>query len=91
MKKTMLVLRLIMVIGLFMVATTQVYGSSYAASNNNSSSDVLPAGKPTKKPNEHAADAPGQSKDKGKHVNIKGVIASADAASLVVTQDDGPP
>ncbi len=89
MKKPMLVISLIMVISLFMVATTQVYGSSYAASNNNSSADEQSVGKPTKKPNDHAADAPGQSKDKGKHVNIKGVIASADAASIVVTQDDG--
>ena len=91
MKTTLLIFSLILVISLFMVATTQVSGSTSTASDDSRSGDEWSAGKPTKKPNDHAADASGKDKDKGKPVNIKGIIASSDAASLVVNQDNGSP
>lgn len=89
MKKPLLILSLILVVSLFMTATSQVYGSTSAANDDTRSAGDLPGVKPTKKVNDHAAEPPGKDKAKGKPINIKGIIASADAASLVITQADG--
>ncbi|MGA9398323.1 MAG: DUF5666 domain-containing protein [Anaerolineaceae bacterium] len=89
MKKPMLILSMIVVVSLFVAATSQVYGSTNAANDDTRSVEELAGAKPTKKVNDHAADAPGKDKANGKPVNIKGIIASADASSLVVTQDGG--
>ena len=89
MKKITLILSSILILSLFMVATSQVYGSTNAADDDSRSANSLLNAKPTKKVNDHAADASGKDKSKGKPINIKGIIASADAASIVVTQADG--
>ncbi|MBN2677076.1 MAG: hypothetical protein JXR32_03310 [Anaerolineaceae bacterium] len=89
MKKRMLVPGLILVVGLFVVTTSQVFGSAYAANDGALSAGELPGVKPTQKMNDHIPGPPDKNKDKGKPVNIKGTISSADAASLTINLDDG--
>lgn len=89
MKKPLLIFSLILVASLFMLATSQVYGSTSTAKDDSHTAGELTGVKPTKKPNDHAADPPGKDKDKGKPVNIKGIITSAGSSSLVITQADG--
>jgi hypothetical protein len=80
MKKSTLILSLLLVMSLFLAATSQASGTT------NVDNDV-PGVKPTKKINDHTPGPP--DKVKGKPVNIKGIIASADAGSIVITQSDG--
>lgn len=89
MKKTTIILSLLLVLCLFMVATIQVSGSTGASSDDTFASGNLPGVKPTKKVNDHTPGPPDKDKGKGKPVNIKGIISSADATSLVVTRADG--
>jgi hypothetical protein len=91
MKKFTFIFSFLLVISLFIVATTQVYGSSSTANDGSLSEGNLPGVKPTKKVNDHTPGPPEKTKEtaKGKPVNIKGFIASADVSSLVITQSDG--
>ena len=89
MKKTTLMLSLVLMLSLFLVATSQVAGSTDSTRGEMLMADSLPGIKPTDKVKEHTPGPPDKDKGKGKPVNIKGIIASADASSLVVTQADG--
>jgi hypothetical protein len=87
MKKTTLILSLLLVISLFLAATSQVSGSTFIANNDTQFGNNVPGVKPTKKVNDHTPGPP--DKVKGKPVNIKGIIASAEPGSIVITQTDG--
>jgi hypothetical protein len=87
MKKATFILSMILVFSLFTVTTSQVYGSMSSTRDDSISAAGLPGVKPTKKVNDHTPGPP--DKTKGKPVNIKGIIASADAGSIVVTRSDG--
>jgi hypothetical protein len=87
MKKSTMILSLILVISLFWAATSQVTGNANSSNEDIQFGDNMPGVKPTKKVNDHTPGPP--DKDKGKPVNIKGIIASADAGSIGVTQSDG--
>ncbi len=87
MKKTTLILSLLLVVSLFGAATSQVSGSTFIANNDTNFGENAPGVKPTKKVNDHTPGPP--EKDKGKPVNIKGIIASADTGSIVITRTDG--
>jgi hypothetical protein len=87
MKKTTLTLSLLLVISLFLAATSQVSGSTFNANNATNINENVPGVKPTKKVNDHTPGPP--EKAKGKPVNIKGIIVTADAGSIVITQTDG--
>ena len=80
MKKSTLILSLLLVMSFFLAATSQVSGSPNAIND-------MPGVKPTKKIIDHTPGPP--EKTKGKPVNIKGIIASADAGSIMITQSDG--
>lgn len=89
MKKLSIILSLVMLLSLFLVATTVVYGSTSSSRDDALSGDV-PAVKPTKKVNDHTPGPPPDkgNKDKGKKINLKGEIVSADTTSIIITLED---
>jgi hypothetical protein len=86
MRKKIFPIVIVIVLGLLVMSTVQAFASPMERTTQADAPADL-AVKPTKKADDPSANAPG--KTKGKNVNIKGIIASANAGSLVVTTDDG--
>jgi hypothetical protein len=81
MKKTRILVALVVALGLFL-ATTQAFASPAAIAAGDSSKTPAPHGKPTGQP--------GQSGGiHGKPTNYKGVISAVDPSSLTLTLADG--
>jgi len=86
MKITALILSLLLVISLFLAATSQVSGSTSTTKDDTQFGDNVSRVKPTKKANDHTPGPP--EKNKGKPLNIKGIIVSKNAGNIVIAQSD---